>query len=1157
MVADLYIAWAHYFDIIDNFDQAKQVYQKGLDARAAPLEILQQAYERFQFSVGQRFIRKEEYRQEFLTSMEEQRNAFTSLRSFKRSKVGSIRTGSAVRSNIPGQVRQNQPTSSMSENVPLNVYQGGASQMNEKSQPQQRSTSVVEEIENSMVENHIEPGPWSKPSNRRSVFHNVNQRNSTLKFAILEDADIEQSPIKVPLPPNDGNLAINLPPDFVRKNKPQTPFNVPSFVEDSLPPNVIPCYDMFNLQPNSKVSFCIEELRYYNFCKQRNIVNEFTERQDKLWSIGGSVPVRKPHRFVTMNQPQSDMETERPDITSIPSTEHFVCKLSELYPEGTTTEFSFEELMRKNRPINCNYNEEMDETVCVRGRQSFGVKHIRKSIATGGRKSIMPLANDKGSVTLKNFSVAEDSGSDMEIDDGNEVHHGNNFDVRKPDDIMVTNAKSQINNRQENAIVSVDNGSELRKNLGPMPQAQWSIFNDDEETASNNAEPKSERKEQSKPIVDWSIFKDDEAISPIIVPKTSTTTAESEAKDVFAIPQRPLSGSVSLAEKRALESAMKSTDSETPDLKRTFLEKQLYPIGPQTGAVKKSIRKSSIAENAIQFNQNAGNSIASSSNENTFKSPGLPDALKSHESESTYLDYSLCTQKFNINLAEQMASTPVAIRRPEALTEQIRALDIEQPQLLKLSTIMETTEGSAHTASTKSSTQFSSPEDDLSKQSNVMNRTKFVGSTICPDNDTRNDAPEAFKNKSQPEETVQLPVSSFVNANGVGSSANYSCAVEKTLPMVQMSTFLDGSAVIQNKSVATTTKVVSSQNHALGSSTHHQQTSNDGQFQMQSLWIKDEPKSYTLDDTAAEESFAIPNIRQTKSSAQTDAPVDDTDIQLPHPTDPLELSAYNQQMDATNTISEPKTITSNDSSTDESFAIPVQTSRTIVGETTFAIPHVRRAESLPKADAGNNSFDQDSSSDSEEEIIEVPDETLIETMPKIVEVKSLAQRNKFDNEMRISISLTEGEIAAFLKTKQNSDVADDDDQPTDFDPECDQSIYFKHNSIYPEPSWIENESEKPLPEELNDYQHEKVNLEESRIFIETKLAEPAINPFDEQLRNAILQELEFIRTLEEDESSQLVNTVPTVTIKRSIPFKDTHFDVLQCIGHGAYGRVYR
>lgn len=86
MVADLYIAWAHYFDVLDDFEQAKAVYQKGLDARAAPIEHLKQIYERFQFSVGQRVVRKEEYRQEFLSTMEAQRNAFTSLHSLKRSK---------------------------------------------------------------------------------------------------------------------------------------------------------------------------------------------------------------------------------------------------------------------------------------------------------------------------------------------------------------------------------------------------------------------------------------------------------------------------------------------------------------------------------------------------------------------------------------------------------------------------------------------------------------------------------------------------------------------------------------------------------------------------------------------------------------------------------------------------------------------------------------------------------------------------------------------------------------------------------------------------------------------------------------------------------------------------------------------------------------
>lgn len=1228
MVADLYIAWAHHFDITDNFDEAQKIFQKGLDARAAPIEQLKQVYERFQMSVSQRILRKDAYRQEFLTTMEEQRHAFTSLRSLKRSKVGSIRTGSAVRSYIPGQVQQNQPTSSMSTNAPLPVYEG-ASNMNEKTQPQ-RFTSVVMDIQNSMVENKIEPGPWTKASNRKSVFHNTTERNSTLKFAILEDVDVQQPPIKFgPLPPDNGNLAINLPPDFVRKSRPQTPFNVPAYVEDSLPPLAIPCYDIFFLQPNKKASFSTEELRWYKRCKSQNIENAFKKEQDKIWSTDTTVPMRLPPRFVRKNQPFVDMETERPDILSIPKTENFLCKLTELYPKDSTTDVSIEELYRQ-KYISKSNNDGMDETICVRGRQSFGVKHIRKSIVTGGRKSIMPLANDKGSVTLNLPStISEDSSSDMEIDDGEEGTHRNEMEFGKSDTIN-TNVQSNqpLYNHQSNsaATASAENVSVLKSNsvaitsaenvgvsksnsaalasaenvsvLKQNPVPKWSIFNDE----SSNALPTTPTDDEQKskiteklPVPSWSIFKDDDASSPTIFSSISKTVDPDKTKDVFAVPQRPLSGSSTLAEKRTLEWAMKSADIETPDLKRTILERPQHTIGPHTGAIKKVARKSFIAENAIQKSQSPPSSTSpSSNNENTFKSPNPLDPKKFHESMS--LDYSLCTQKFNFNLAEQMVSTPVATRRIEALTEQIRAQDAQPIQPLKsLSTIMETTEGSAHTASTKSSTQFSSPEDDdLSKQSKLLNRTKFVGGvTIGSDSDG---SESGDKNDFKSEAIKEFTVNSFVNPNVVVASTNYSCNVEKTLPTIQMSLLLEGAA-IHNKNDITapakdgpaknfpfpifedtqatitdvnttksqpkstlnesllnffsvtpdpqclpttsipsapalhTTGPLESSSYELQNATH----SNDVRFNMPSMWIKDEPHSFTLHDSATEESFAIPSVRESESVAQPSGEtVNEFDIVELHQTKDKLVS-----------------FTLNDSATEESFAIP----------------NVRQTESVAKpnrTNVGSNTFDLDDSSDSEEEIILVPDETLCEDIPKIAQVQSLAQPNQndisescFGVDTRISISISEDEAAAHCNIKQEMKNIPNADATLADAANCDQSIYFKHNSILIEPSWIENEGEQALPEEFNIYQHEKVNLEESRIFIETKLAEPAIDPFDEQLRKAILQELAFIFYLEEHESTLLVNAAPPVTVKSMIPFKDNSFDVLKCIGHGAYGRVYK
>ncbi|KAG4078377.1 hypothetical protein HA402_013087 [Bradysia odoriphaga] len=208
-------------------------------------------------------------------------------------------------------------------------------------------------------------------------------------------------------------------------------------------------------------------------------------------------------------------------------------------------------------------------------------------------------------------------------------------------------------------------------------------------------------------------------------------------------------------------------------------------------------------------------------------------------------------------------------------------------------------------------------------------------------------------------------------------------------------------------------------------------------------------------------------------------------------------------------------------------------------EKSFALPNAQ--QTVGEMSGLNETFEIDSS-DSEEEIIEVPDDTLMEDAPKIVNDRSA---NRFETSTRLSISITEGEMAAHLNLKNDNGDAE----------ACDHSIYFKQNSVLVQPPWIENEA-KLDSTDRNAYQHEEVNLEESRIVIDTKLAEMFVDPFHEVLRGAILTNLQFMEFLKKDATCDLISTVPTVVVKRSIPFKDTHFDVLKIIGHGAYGRVY-
>ena len=119
LCAELYIAWAYYYDAVDNFAKTEEVFQKGLRAGAEPKAELEQAHKLFGFSMSQRLLHKDECSKlKFQTSLNERRNALTSLRTSRKKHVGSIRTGLAVKSYQPGTVNQ--------ENVPRNVATGSS-----------------------------------------------------------------------------------------------------------------------------------------------------------------------------------------------------------------------------------------------------------------------------------------------------------------------------------------------------------------------------------------------------------------------------------------------------------------------------------------------------------------------------------------------------------------------------------------------------------------------------------------------------------------------------------------------------------------------------------------------------------------------------------------------------------------------------------------------------------------------------------------------------------------------------------------------------------------------------------------------------------------------------------------------------------------------
>ncbi|XP_021708404.1 uncharacterized protein LOC5575051 [Aedes aegypti] len=396
LCAELYIGWAYYYDAEDNFAQTESVFQKGFDAGATPREDLEQAHRQFGFSMSQRLLHKDESSKlTFKSSLEERRNALTSLKAHKKRHVGSVRTGLAVKSFHPGIVNQeNIPNGPMNSNVSLPVYSGAA-------ETSASNQSIVRSLVNHARdrENVREPGPWSnvKSHHKRGPLFGTTHEPS---FKISEDP-IEFQPIPVLV--DNLSRGIQLSVKHKRQNYPQKPFELAVCDDDK--PSGFPVYDKLALYcRGSKEDFCPEELRGYRYFKRRGIVNKMTEQYDPIWANGSVAGIRlHPYHVREYRcRPGDDLKTEKPTIGT--GTQGMQTRIAEIYATDRE-EMSIEELrMQKwkdgkiKRHIDHKHDDDMmridmDETIVQTKRVSIAPPRVSMMPPTQpgvSRKSVLP-----------------------------------------------------------------------------------------------------------------------------------------------------------------------------------------------------------------------------------------------------------------------------------------------------------------------------------------------------------------------------------------------------------------------------------------------------------------------------------------------------------------------------------------------------------------------------------------------------------------------------------------------------------------------------------------------------------------------------------------------------------------------------------------------
>ncbi|CAH2071152.1 unnamed protein product, partial [Iphiclides podalirius] len=266
--SEFYRAWACYCEESGDYKKANQVYMLGLQAKAQPIDELEQAHMNFQLFFAQRMLHDDSpTKRKAASALAETRMALTSLKSFKRRNIANVpvqRVGDSVKSVVPGVVRQHHGNTDRrlpNSNVMVNVYEDAPSTSRvaipvaENPGP----TSLVQSCSN--VENEKEVGIWTNPKTK--MVHSNVVPHQPLPFTPYED---EEDILK--LPPNHLPYCVD-----------DLTFNVPLCVPDPADPTKIACYNKSQVYVN-EIEYSLEEIRSRKYNLERKIKMTNVENVD-------------------------------------------------------------------------------------------------------------------------------------------------------------------------------------------------------------------------------------------------------------------------------------------------------------------------------------------------------------------------------------------------------------------------------------------------------------------------------------------------------------------------------------------------------------------------------------------------------------------------------------------------------------------------------------------------------------------------------------------------------------------------------------------------------------------------------------------------------------------------------------------------------------
>ncbi|XP_030387060.1 uncharacterized protein LOC115633730 [Scaptodrosophila lebanonensis] len=480
MVADFYIAWAYSYDLSGNFRKADEIFRLGISCRAEPLEDLKEAHQHFGFTVGQRLLYTAGDEAEAVAQeLNERRLALQSLQGQRRKNtvtVGSIRTGAAVKSHMPGVVQNDGPSTSRVRNVgrQVEVFNDENADVNnaptaagneDQAAAEEKFTlrSIIDAARHQ--ENLKEPGPWNKAHGKGhkhgELFSSGAHNDLAFKIHVDENA----------LPPitnyeRNFDKPFKYPPNFVAKNRPQAPWITPVTIEDGSTNKELPRYNICALYPRPNMELSLEEYRAYCFLKRRDPQAPFVVRNDQWWGTGAKYGLRRYPNFATASKPQTLDSSDKywkPDIVKGVQT-----PLSKLYNDDVQQEYQLEEILaakwRDRRNLTVCGPMDMEETICLPveqmpRRKSFfptiGPQSARKSLAVIGRMPRVSMVREEEGAE----SAAEASQPSAAIAAIGTKPKTNNFDesAEKPKTVGISTRNEESAPQAEAVSSPLDN----------------------------------------------------------------------------------------------------------------------------------------------------------------------------------------------------------------------------------------------------------------------------------------------------------------------------------------------------------------------------------------------------------------------------------------------------------------------------------------------------------------------------------------------------------------------------------------------------------------------------------------------------------------------------------------------------------------------------